>query len=105
MSLFLLERNQLEIRMDLLTSCAWVRRGALPETANVFLLLEDGQVSVAETSEERGTADASRSAAKQGDLAMIARWQLIDRRQARIAYLRYAHLHEHLHVTKQIEKQ
>ena len=51
----------------------------VPETADVFALLEDGDVGVAESGEESGTTDAGRTASNQCDSTAVRLGQIGDR--------------------------
>ena len=51
----------------------------VPETADVFALLEDGDVGVAESGEESGTTDAGRTASNHCDRTAIRLGQIGDR--------------------------
>ena len=73
-----------------------VAQPCTPEAADVVVLLEDGDVTVAEPGEEGGAADAGRTAAEQRDLGAVGGGQIGERRRAGVADLRNLHLHESL---------
>ena len=58
----------------------------VPETADVFALLKDGDVGVAESGKESGTTDAGRTASDHGDRTAVRLGQIGDR------YTTIAHL-------------
>ena len=67
---------------------------SLPQTTDVILFLENGQIRVAETSQERSAANTGRSTAEESDLDAVACWKLINGRQRGISDLRQAHVHK-----------
>ncbi len=68
----------------------------LPEATDVFLFLKDGDVIIAQPSQEGGAADAGRAAANESDPCVEALWHFVCWRKLWIPDLRDAHLTEHL---------
>lgn len=48
-----------------------------PEAPGVFLFLKDGDIVISQSSQKGGTANASRTAADESDLRVVALWHLL----------------------------
>mmetsp|Transcript_10863 Transcript_10863/g.44475 ORF Transcript_10863/g.44475 Transcript_10863/m.44475 type:complete len:434 (+) Transcript_10863:1603-2904(+) len=67
------------------------------EATDELLLLEDGDVLVTQTAQERSAADGSGTTAHERDLCVVALRELVDRGKRRVANLLHVHLLELLH--------
>ena len=72
------------------------RSAGAPETADVVVLLEDGDVRVAEAAEESGAADGGRAAAEQRHRRRVALGSLTSRGHLGRHHLTQLHALEHL---------
>jgi hypothetical protein len=73
----------------------WCTLRVVPQSSNVVAFLEDCDVSVAETRQKSGAADAGGTASDESNTGLVRVWQFIEL-QTRVTDLRYPHFFEHL---------
>lgn len=89
--------HQVDLKLDRLIGQAKLGNLGTAQSADVVLLLQYGNVAVAQTGQVGGAADAGRPTADQANLGAVHQRQLLSGRQRWVANLLNVHPLEHLH--------